>query len=205
MPLPLHPLLAFEVGEYIGMAVLLLSFLGWIVNSIKGNAPDGQPREPRPHPKRDLRSELEVFLEELQSGKPQPKPQPERPPPPAQPVAKKQQRQAKSKKPQPKPAPKTLVQPAAKPSSIGGGVREHLATYMAPDRVGAHAQSHIGQHRIDDAVAKDLAGGTVAAVATIETPRATPHPLLKVLMSPDGVKQAILLQEILQKPRALRR
>ncbi|HUQ70415.1 MAG TPA: hypothetical protein VM165_12870 [Planctomycetaceae bacterium] len=205
MPVSLHPLLAVDVGEWIGMAVLLLSFLGWIVNSIKGNAPDGQPRPPRPQPKRDLRSELEVFLEELQTGKPQPQPKPpaERPP---QPVAKKQQRQpTKPKKSPPKPAPKTLVSQAAKPASIGGGVREHVATYMTPDRVASHAQSHIGQHRIDDAVAKDLAGGTVAAVAMIETPRATPHPLLKVLMSPDGVKQAILLQEILQRPRAFRR
>jgi hypothetical protein len=205
MPL-LPPLLLADVSEWIGLAILVLSFLGWIVNAIKGNQADGPPKPPRPQPKRDLRAELEVFLEELQTGKPQPaaKPQPERPkPPPA--VAKKPQKQRPEKKPQGKPAPKTLVQPTMKPSSIGGGVREHVAAYMTPDRVGAHAQEHIGQHRIDDAVTKDLAGGTVAAVTPVGVLHATPHPLLQVLSSRDGVRQAILLQEILQKPRALRR
>jgi hypothetical protein len=208
-PLALPPLLLADVGEYIGMAVLLLSFLGWIVNSIKGNQPEGQPRAPRPKPQRDLRAELEVFLEELQAGKPQPKPEPPkpqlerpRPTPAAAPVAKKKQR---DKKPQPKSALKTLVQPSVQPTAVGGGVREHVAAYMQPDRVGAHAQSHIGQHRIDDAVSRDLAGGTVAAVEPVATIRATPHPLLQALSSRDGVRQAVVLQEILQRPRALRR
>lgn len=205
------PLLLADVGEYIGMAVLLLSFLGWIVNAIKGNQADGQPKVPRPKPQRDLRAELDVFLEELQGGKPQPprqevaKPPVERPRPvqAGAPPSKKKQRP--DKKPQPKPAPKSSVQPTVKPSAVGGGVRAHVSSYMAPDRVGAHAQAHIGQHRIDEAVNKDLAGGTVAAVEQIAGQRATPHPLLQVLASRDGVRQAVLMQEILQRPRVFRR
>ena len=205
----LPPLLLADVSEWIGLAVLVLSFLGWIVNAIKGNQAEGVPKQPRPKPQRDLRAELEVFLEELQTGKPAAKPEVVKPqaerPKPVPAVAKKPQKQRPDKKPQGKPAPKTLVQPTVKPSAVGGGVREHVAAYMTPDRVGAHAQEHVGQHRIDDAVAKDLAGGTVAAVTPVGVLHATPHPLLQVLSSRDGVRQAILLQEILQRPRALRR
>jgi len=204
------PLLA-DVSEWIGLAVLVLSFLGWIVNAIKGNQPDGAPKPPRPKPQRDLRAELEVFLEELQSGKPEKadmaKPPAERPKPAPvmAPAVKKKSRP--EKRSQSKPPPKTLAQPTVKPSGVGGGgVREHVAAYMTPDRVGTHAQQHIGQHRIDDAVTRDLAGGTVAAVEPVAgSPRNLPHPLLQVLSSRDGVRQAVLLQEILQKPRALRR
>jgi hypothetical protein len=203
------PLLA-DVSEWIGLAVLVLSFLGWIVNAIKGNQPDGAPKPARPKPQRDLRAELEVFLEELQSGKPEkadvarPPAERSKPSPVMAPAVKKKSRP--DKKPQSKPAPKTLVQPTVKPLAVGGGVREHVAAYMTPDRVGAHAQQHIGQHRIDEAVTRDLAGGTVAAVEPVAgSPRNLPHPLLQVLSSREGVRQAVLLQEILQKPRALRR
>uniref|UniRef100_A0A7C2PFX2 Uncharacterized protein n=1 Tax=Schlesneria paludicola TaxID=360056 RepID=A0A7C2PFX2_9PLAN len=206
--LPLPPLLLADIGEWIGLAILLLTVLGWIVNAIKGNAPDGKPAA-RPG-RRDLRTELEVFLEELQGNKPAPQPEPPRKPArPPQPVAK----NPPPPKPRPdKKPPPRRVQPsttaAAEPgqvSPIGSGVREHVAAYMAPDRVAAHAQQHVGERRIDKAVEQDLGGGTVAPVAPAEQPRGKPHPLLAALAQPSGMRQAILMQEILQKPRALRR
>lgn len=202
-------LLAADVGNWIGLAVLVLTVLGWIVNAIKGNDPDGKPLPQRPRPKRDLRSEIDVFLEELQQRPAEPRKEAPRPAPqppretserprgdkprksnPQQPKA------AKSKSPKP-----TAPKPAA--SQPGQGIREHVSTYMAGNRVAAEVQQHLA-HRVDEAVQRDLSGGTVAPVQSVSSPVAAPHPLMAMLLRPEGVRQAILLNEILQRPRVLR-
>ena len=35
---------AVDVGQIIGLVVLVISVLSWLVNVIKGNTPDGVPR-----------------------------------------------------------------------------------------------------------------------------------------------------------------
>ena len=75
---------------------------------------------------------------------------------------------------------------------------------MATDRVTAEAKQHIG-HRIDDAVQQDLGQMAAAgeASAGMRTSAAA-NPLITMLSQPGGMRQAFVLNEILQKPRALR-
>lgn len=197
----LFPVLAADIGNYVGLAILVITVLGWIVNAIKGNDADGKPLPKRQKPKRDLRSELEVFLEELQ--KPQePVKQPEPQAPRAQPNRQRPPKPAKSQAAQSKPSQKTAK---TKPTSSrpGQSVREHVASFVSDNRVAAEVQQHMSR-RVDQAVEQDLAGGTVAAVEPSTVRRAPPHPLLSLLAKPEGMRQAILMNEILQRPRTLR-
>jgi hypothetical protein len=212
--LPPLVLAAPDIGNYIWLAVIVLSFLSWLVKLIKGQdvqggAPAAPPRRVPPADK-PLRSEIEVFLQELTQTQPKvvrkadaaPQPPPRKPPnkkgdkqrkaKPAETVAKATQRQ--------KPG-SSFVQQHIPTSQLGQGLRTHLDQYMAPDRVTAEAQHHIG-HRIEAAVKQDL-GQIAADGATRAAPVA--HPLLATLMQPGGMRQALVLNEILQKPAALRR
>ena len=66
---PVSPLLAIDPGAIVGLIVLVLSVLGWLVNLIKGedNAPKARPRQGNAAGK-DLRSEIQNFLDELSGG-----------------------------------------------------------------------------------------------------------------------------------------
>ncbi|MBI1344671.1 hypothetical protein GC163_00130 [bacterium] len=198
-----QPVLAADFGSYVGLAILVFSVLGWIINAIKGNDPNGKPLPKRNKPKRDLRSELEVFLEELQ--KPQ---EPVKRPPPPQPApAPPRQTTAKTRANRGQKSTANAPRPSNKPNrnkGSGQSVREHVATFMGDNRVATEVQQHLS-HRIDQAVQQDLSGGTVAAVEPAEVRRSTPHPLLSMLARPEGMRQAILINEVLQRPRSLSR
>lgn len=194
--------LAFDVGQLIGLAVLVISIISWLVNLIKGegnNAPAGK----RAAPQKDLRSEIEVFLEELnkppvRQETPPPRPAPKRAPP--------QPQQQKPKQPQKKraePISKRTVSSEPRPgsSNLGAGVRQHVAEHLAAGQVTANAQQNIG-HRIDASVAHDL--GTSSTSQHLTTSH-TVHPLITFLSQPGGMRQAMLVHELLQKPRALRK
>lgn len=231
------PVLAADLGNWIGLAILVLSFLGWIVNAIKGVDANGNPlpQRQKPKPQRDLRSEIEVFLQELQ---PQKKPDPpprmttdrvtstrnelgsERfesrfdeqrsfPPPLKQQSSPRprneKQRKAKTanSKGKNQPQPQTPLRDRARPgTAIGQSLSQHVSSYMASGRVASEVQQNL-PHRIDQAVQQDLSGGTVAAIAPISSSSGTVHPLMALLTRPEGIQQAILLNEILQRPRSL--
>ena len=98
-----------------------------------------------------------------------------------------------------------LAQQHLAPTPLGQGVRSHLSEYMATDRVTAEAQQHIG-HRIDQAVQQDLGSMAAAAPAAPNVRSGAPaNPWMAILSQPGGMRQAFVLNEILQKPPALRR
>ena len=68
---------------------------------------------------------------------------------------------------------------------------------MEPNRIGAAVQQDI-----DSAVRKDL--GSDATSDAVHR-AGNIHPLAKALRDPQGVRQAILLNEILSRPKSLRR
>jgi hypothetical protein len=204
------PLLAdLDIKELFWLGVLVITGLSWLVKQLRGgDAPPVGPAGPRPAEK-PLRSEIEIFLQELTKGQPDPKPQrPQPPPPQRRPPQPQKAKQEKPRKPQ-RPAPVPSAAPA-KPgkrledqhlpaSQLGQGVRSHVSTYMAPERVATEAERHLG-HRVDEAVKQDL------GVAGVQPVAATPgkHPLLELLSQRSGRRQAIILSEVLQKPVALR-
>lgn len=219
----IHPILAVDIGAIIGLIVLVLSFLGWIVNLIKGE--EGgvkKPRPPRPANAggKDLRSEIQDFLDELTvtrspQSRPARKPVPEEDviileeEPPRRPV-----RPAKTEKPRkkgkPAPAPteasspsKPLSQQHLPTSRLGAGVQEHVASHLATGHVAAEAERFIG-HRVADAVQQDLGASNAAKGAVPNLSQATLHPALKFITQTGALRDAIVLSEILQPPKALR-
>ncbi len=211
-------LLAADLGNYIGLAFLVITIVGWIANAIKGNDANGNPLpKKRAKPNRDLRSEIEVFLEELQQPKAaQPRPEPPRQPPPQQrpaPVAKKKNRQEKSARGS-KPGSafeKPLARVQRRSDVVGkpelapaGSMQQHVDAYMGQNRIDREVRQHFAGG-VARSVQQHLSGGTVAAVEPAPGMINTPHPLLAMFKTNEGFRQAILMNEILQRPRALRR
>lgn len=105
-----------------------------------------------------------------------------------------------------KPAPKSA--PAAPPR--GSGVGSHVDSYISQ-----HVKSHIGQ-QIGDAVKNDISDQvrshlgedknkpTAPGAATTHGSAAAGD-LLSALRSPQGVRQAIMISEVLGRPKSLRR
>ena len=86
-------------------------------------------------------------------------------------------------------------------NSSSPGVNDHVNAY-----IGQHVQQHMG-NQIDAHVQANMNGGTVNAVAP-EPPRPgnrAAADLITKLRSPEGMRQAILLNEVLSRPRVLRR
>ena len=76
------------------------------------------------------------------------------------------------------------------------------------ERVAAQASQNL-PHAVDQAVSQHL-GVFAADMSSASGPgrtqaRIPAAALLLALRSPDGVRQAVMMQEILQRPRALRR
>jgi len=206
-PMP-EPILAITPGQIIGLIIFTVSVLSWFVNLVQGNQPNGAPR-PKNRPRDPVQNDLEKFLQEVIGNKGQPeKRRPASPPVPQQ----KQPRAANDKKGgKPKPQqqrPAKTETASQRPgeraaashlqtSALGQGVRSHLHDHMEPNRIGAAVQQDI-----DLAVRKDL--GPNATSDAIQR-AGNIHPLAKALRDPQGVRQAILLNEILSRPKSLRR
>ena len=117
------------------------------------------------------------------------------------PRSKKQQADSRGK-----PAPKSAQAAQSRISGVG----EHVDSY-----IGQHVKSHIG-HQIGDAVKNDISDQVRSHLGEDKNKPTAPSSatthgsvaagdLLLALRSPQGVKQAILISEVLSKPKALRR
>lgn len=196
-------LAGIEVHQIIGISVLVITVLSWFVNYIQGNTPDGVPRQqPRPNPKpQSGRSEIEELLQELSGAKRRPKseqreqpprppkPQPERTRPKPKPAAQKAGNISPAQVPRATSRPSTTTLPS---SGLGDGSR--------PLPFGSQVEASVQKEVA--AVQHDL-GNRIAPAAPIQ--ERPPHPMVKILRDPNGVRQAILLNELLQRPRSLRR
>ncbi|MCX7408934.1 MAG: hypothetical protein NTZ32_12725 [Planctomycetales bacterium] len=201
MPEPI--LAALDIGQIFWLIVVSISVVSWIVNVIQGNPQNGAPR-PQNRPKDPVQSELEKFLQEVVGGK-RPVEQ-NRPAVPQQKQSRnanekkggkpKQQRSAKSNSSSQRQGER-VVQSTMPTTNFDDGVRsQHLQTSMEPNRIEAAVQRDI-----DGAVLQDL--GSDRSRETGQRAD-NPHPLVAVLRSPQGIRQAILLNEVLGKPKALR-
>ncbi len=212
---PILPVLAaLDVGEIIGIIFLVVSALGWFVKVVKGQADAVQrPRIGPPEGVR-MRTEIETFLEEISSAA-----NPNRPPAktnaPPRPAERPRPAGAKAGKKPGKPQPGAKPQKGPKPiaslaekhlssSNLGEGVRSHVSDYMQPERIAAEVQQDLAGLIPAQVQAEIGRGKSVSGVAT-STASAPIHPLITLLRNPQGVRQAIVLQEILQRPKALRR
>ena len=192
-----------EIHQIVGLSLLVITVISWFVNVIQGNTPDGAPRPKKPKPKPPTaRSEIEDLLNELKVDKRKPKPeQREQPPRPPKPPVERARPKPKTTPQRPGgPPPYTSSRQSPKPVeaklpsvSLGGGIRSH----QLGNQIDTEVRKDVGI-----AVQHDLGNRIAAALPPQERPV---HPLIKVLRDPVGVRQAIILNEILQRPSVSRR
>jgi hypothetical protein len=227
---PIAPLLAADPGTIIGLIVGALTLLGWILNYANQKQvqqpPVRRPNRPvRPQRPADdrLQSEIDVFLEEVRGGRRKLADPHARPPaaeaparaeravealPPRRPA---EQRHLEPKitrhleprvgqsrvgrRPGPARAERTRLRPAEEAVPVERV--EVPITPPPPNRVEEGVRSHLGL----------FTGGDAPAPIPAVEPAAAPPPgslaqqVRALLQQPAGVRQAVLISEILARPQ----
>jgi len=198
---------------------LVMGFVSWISNFLKGAKRGGGAQRPGPRVAGagddNLRNEIEGFLAEV-TGQKRREPQPdddvlievvseadERP-------RRKLRRPSGRRQQRPRDQP---VRQRAKPAKakLGSDLKRHVANYMAKDRIDGHVDEHLSHevddssHEVDDSVRQHLGRAAESAYSRDQGLRqAQAHPIIAMLRDPQGVRNAILLHEILTRPRSLK-
>ena len=220
------PLLAADPATIIGLIVGALTLLGWIMNYANQKQAQQPPvhRPPRPRPQRAgddrLQSEIDVFLEEVRGGRRKLGEEPARPveaPRPAQRPERRAPRPIEQRHLEPKVAPRVepTVAKRKRPAAAEDRprIRQRITEQISADRIEAHAshvgrgvdaavQSHLGLFTATDAPAP-APGSAAASAAPAATSLA--QRVRAMLREPEGVRQAVLISEILARPRPGRR
>ena len=192
-----------DVGQIVTLLFIVITVLSWFVNFIQGNTPDGNPRQQKPKPKPPTgQSEIETLLQQFTSNKQSPQPE------------KKESQQRPQKPPverprqRPQPAKQKPVVPMT--SATQRQMPRVSNSNLPSANLGAGVRTHQLGNRVEAAVEKEVIvpvqhdlGNRIAAAAPPMERQV--HPLVKVLRDSNGVRQAILLNEILQRPKAFRR
>jgi len=136
------------------------------------------------------------------SGKPPGSQQPRRPQtqqaPPGRPAGASRGTEQKNTAPPRRQLESSLPNTTGRPS--GAAFREHVSSHLEP-RINAQVQQHIDQH------VQAHIGSNQAATssASLDDPAyQTGASIRQLLKNPGGVRQAILVNEILKRPRAFR-
>ena len=192
--------LALDPGSVVATIIFTISIISYFYSAIQGisaNAAKNKPQK-KEGPRSDLENLLNQFLgdqKKTQQGKSER--QQQRPPkPPGNRSQSKQNPANKRPAEQQKPVQSRKViktsEPTLPTAQLGQGVRTH----------------HLG-NRVNEAVEKEIVekvksdlGDSYSAVAGRSG--ADVHPLVKAIRDPEGIRQAILLNEILMPPRSRR-
>jgi hypothetical protein len=205
-------LAAVDLGQVVWLCVVVISIISWIIKQVQGVAPDARNKPQQGKPKQG-RSEIEVLLEQLGVEKKKPKAERREPPKPPRTQAPLEKGKAKSK---PTPQRTGSASSLAGPRPGQRVAETHLATSQVgselrsqrmPNRVEAEVQRDITsavQRDIQVAVERDFSGQMTPEIMRSTQEKAV-HPLVKVLRDPNGMRQAVLLNEILQRPKSVRR
>jgi hypothetical protein len=220
--------LAFDFKLVIFMAFIAISIISWIIKQVNENQrPQPAPRRPQaaPRPRNDrIQQEIDQFLKEAAQRRAPPGrgdvldaddieivSAPARRPPPMRraPPAPRPQRQPQAAPAAPRRPGEELAGRHLTASSGLGPQPAASSRQRMDERLAAQASQHL-PHAVDHAVSQHLgvfAADTSSAAGggSRSTGRIPAAALLQALRSPGGVQQAVMMQEILQRPRALRR
>ena len=211
MPLPLSPtpVMAVGGGELVPLIMFAVFAISWVLKLITSNkqpaeAPVRRPGKPvRPREGR-VEDEIDIFIQEVDQQR-QP---PQRPRQPSKPPAKATTARRRPEPPPAAPPPprrrvgedmerKPLVDP-----KLGGGVRASAAGIVAAERqIDRGVEQHLND-RIEQSVEQHL--GTFSG-KKIAKEQDTPASRLRLMLRSKSARQAIILNEILSPPMALRR
>ena len=214
---------------------LVISFAVWIFNLISQNKAKGRvdagPRRPAGPPRdRRVQNEIDVFLKEIGGGRKieiaqdddifiEIVPEEER-------IGTQRQRRLGRTFPQQRslqPQPVTEMPEAQPPvhqrpgsgiaerkgpgsTNLGSDVRQHVSEHMRDGMVAEHVQQHLA-HNVNQSVTQHLGTSRRDSKTQQRVDPLPPSPLAiaKLLHNPSGMRQAILLSEILSRPKGLRR
>lgn len=202
-------------------------------NQVPPPAPRQPGVPPRPaNP--NLSREIDVFLQEISGRKKPEEPveievvpdselrrrparQPVRqtPQPPRRPLQR-QQRQAaqqparqKSQPPRVRPGQEIAERHNIDPSKLGTTLQDHVSQYMGSDRIDQEVQQRLARD-VERSVERHLGQfGASSTAADVEMPainrNETANEIVKMLRNRVGVRQAVLINEVLGKPIGLRK
>ena len=212
MPLPI-----LADVEGLGVIIfLVVSFISWILN-IKNQAEEKRKQKPQRQRQAKagqgggkLQSELDAFLKEVQgqqqqNPRPQAKPRP-RPAPAAtksrdesrpKPRPRPQQRQAKPQKTrQTAERVQATNPPAPHRAELGAGLSDHVSEYMS-NQISESVRDHIDT--------SDVRSELTTAHSVQEQQRTgSGNAIVSALRDPKSVRMAMVVNEILQRPKSLR-
>ncbi len=226
---PIAPLLA-GAEQFLSVLFVIIAFVSWlwsVINGNKGNVPPVAAGRVQPQPggkrvEKDLQAEINRFLKNVMGQpaddevlevieddepKPRPRPKPKRAAEAPQRLVRLRTTDEEDSTNQgPPPGGRIAQRKGPGSSNLGSGVRQHLAEHMQ-DRLAKQAQEHLG-HGVADKVQHDLGRFTGAEqqrslqAATIVTaePNATAIGVAQMMKDPAGLKQAFVLNLILNRP-----
>lgn len=231
--LALQPLHA-DLGGLIAIAFMIISFIGWLSNLANKDSQKPPVRRERKPQDRKIRDEIDAFLQEATGGKPskrptrverdpdildaadvevvstptQQRPKPQRSQTQRRPLTSTPQRSLSGTTSSRRPPRQEVTQRLGQESSLGQTLSRHVQSHMA-ERVALQASRDV-EPSVDDSVAAhmgnfsaDLSGSVPTHPVASVTPAA--GELLKMLRNPEGVRQALVLGEVLNPPLAMRR
>ncbi len=200
------------MSQFIAIAFIIITFIGWIINQVNAQKkPPARRRAPQ-RGNRRVQEDIDDFLRDATGGrKPgghvlsadeieivEERPAPRRPAP---------ARQSR----RPKPGTGVSDRHLGGQEQLGSSVREHVRTHM-DRRVGEGAEDHL-PHAVNQAVSQHLgafsaesagSSGRTAQSETRRRARAQAAGLRNAFRTPGGARNAVLMQEILSRPRGLR-
>jgi len=223
----IQPVLAADAGIIIFIIIMALSGINWLMNNLGGNNQPQRPAggvRPRREPNRGLQAEIDKFLAEVGGNKPQhqqkqrktpqPKPASPRTQKPARMPVPAQERKRQRVQPQPeKPKPKRKsleTKHSKKPISweMGDTVRSHVQQHLPSGHLDKIIQQDLG-HQLEDSITTRF--GKLDDALQLEGDQShsgrsdTAQKLVNLLRDPEGVRQAILVNEVLSQPLAMRK
>lgn len=196
-----QPLFAADGSWIVGLLVIIFTVVGWLVNLANSQqkpvAKQGQPQRPRRPQRERVKNEIDIFLKEVRGEAPQEDDiVVESLPPDAS------RRRSRSTPPPPRqPAP-----PEAQRGRLGR-VASHVESHVGETLATHHLESHIGERepQATPETKNPRAMGEMMAMQTKgQSTKTAPLPILGMLNNREGIRQAILVNEILSKPKALR-
>ena len=224
--------LAAGGGDLIVPAIFgLISLFAWISNVLKKNQEEQIRRNaPQKRPKdQKVRREIEEFLQQQRTGRPSSRSNEmietdfvevidesanRRRPSPVVPPSKTSKANRKPAPQKPKaPVPSRTPAPQSPSRSpmgnlsqapFGADLREHVSQAMA-ERMKAQVERDLPHlaSSVSDQVQADLGVFSVSKKATAQ--RSTASPLIQMLSNPQTAQQAVLMSEIMGRPKALRK
>jgi hypothetical protein len=198
MPNVIPPPLFADAGAVVGLLVLIFTVVGWLVNLANSQnnppaaPPPNRPRPPRPKGER-VKNEIDIFLQEVRG---QTVPQEDVVLESLPPEAVRQR-----SRPTPPPPPPEPPRPPQR-ARLGSHVESHVGEALASH----HLATNVGDAQPSLEMTDPRTAGEMVALPTLggQSTKQSSAPIINLFRDRRSIQQAILVNEILSKPKSMR-